>query len=117
MNSPQELLQEYLDGIENVIDSNPPKKDLKELRRIRTMYFSSIGLINHGLLKTTETNARNRRTRLNKYIDSIVKVQDDTIKDLNNKLVDVKRKIHILQMANYELKKKIKNGYTRSSNP
>ena len=46
MNTPQKILKEYLNGIDQVLDSNPPEKEVKEITRMKHMFLSSIGLIN-----------------------------------------------------------------------
>ena len=45
MNTPQKILKEYLNGIDQVLDSNPPEKEVKEITRMKHMFLSSIGLI------------------------------------------------------------------------
>ena len=37
MNTPQKILKEYLNGINQVIDSNPPEEEVKEITRIKNM--------------------------------------------------------------------------------
>ena len=82
MNTPQKILKEYLNGIDQVLDSNPPEKEVKEITRMKHMFLSSIGLIN-------QFNDKSKAKKTIKYINSVVRELEKQLeleKNLTKKL-------------------------------
>jgi hypothetical protein len=82
MNTPQKILKEYLNGIDQVLDSNPPEKEVKEITRMKHMFLSSIGLIN-------QFNDKSKTKKTIKYINSVVRELEKQLefeKNLTKKL-------------------------------
>ena len=85
MNTPQTILQEYIDGINQVIDSNPPEEEMKEITRIKIMFATSIQLIDYFSGKTATHYSNNKR--LNSIIKSLedeLIVERENLKNLKN---------------------------------
>ena len=80
MISPQECLQDYLNGINNVIDSNPPEEDLVEIVRIKNMFTASISNINLMLRKAKYT------PRAKGMLESHIQVLDIRIEKIKKQL-------------------------------
>ena len=104
MNSPQEVLQEHLNGINNVLEQDPPKEELKELNRLKTMFISSIWSIEHGLNKANDNNSRDRIFTTAGKISAIIQSQDVEIDILKKKYDKKLKQMHVLQMNNHNLK-------------
>jgi len=72
MKEPQEILQEYLDGVDQVLLGKPPKKEMAEIERTRLMFLSSIEMINHGIITKRDPKTIG-------YINAIVDAQDEKL--------------------------------------
>ena len=73
MNTPQKILKEYLNGINQVIDSNPPEEELKEITRIKLMFASSIEIIDYF-------SGRESYYTHNKRLNSVIKSLENELK-------------------------------------
>jgi hypothetical protein len=107
MRKPQEVLEEYLLGIDQVLENNPPKKEIKEIKRIRAMFYSSIEMINQGVI--TENNPKS-----SSYINAIVTALDEKIafhvdqgKIKSEKLVKLHSNLNNLKVRYEKLKLKL----------
>jgi len=89
MNTPQKILKDYLKGISKVLDSNPPKEEVKEITRIKNMFSNSIDLIDHF-------SAKNIYYSNNKRINVIIKSLEDQLKFEKEKNKKLKKDIDSL---------------------
>lgn len=119
MISPQDHLQEYLNGIQEVLNQNPPEEELKELNRQKTIFTSAIWSIQHALNKASDHSSRGRIFTTEGRISAIIQAQDIEIDNLNKQLKEKYAKIisrwHNLYIKNYCLKKTIKKLRERNN--
>ena len=73
MNTPQKILKEYLNGIDQVLDSNPPEKEVKEITRMKHMFSTSIELIDYF-------SGRESYYTHNKRLNSVIKSLENELK-------------------------------------
>jgi len=84
MNTPQKILKEYLNGINQVIDSNPPEKELKEIKRIKLMFTTSIELIDYFSGTSTYYSNNKRLTSTIKSLEEELKFEKKNLEKLKN---------------------------------
>jgi flagellar motility protein MotE (MotC chaperone) len=84
MNTPQKILKEYLNGINQVIDSNPPEEELKEITRMKLMFASSIELIDYFSGKATYYSNNKRLTSTIKSLEEELKFEKKNLEKLKN---------------------------------
>jgi len=89
MNTPQKILKEYLKGVSNVLDSNPPEEEIKEITRIKNMFSTSIELIDYY-------SGRESYYSHNKRLNSVIKSLEDELKYEREINENLKKKINSL---------------------
>jgi len=84
MNTPQKILKEYLNGINQVIDSNPPEEEIKEITRTKHMFASSIELIDYFSGKATHYSTNKRLNSIIKSLEKELIVEKEKFKKLKD---------------------------------
>ena len=110
MVTPQEVLKEYLNGINQVLANNPPKEDENELNRIKRMFSSSISSIDLMLRNGKHT------TKVTGILESNIDVLDLEVFRLNKKITQQRERIAKLANKVYSYKRRLKKAGLLNNN-
>ena len=110
MTTPQEVLKEYLNGINQVLANNPPKEDENELNRIKRMFSSSISSIDLMLRNGKHT------TKVTGILESNIDVLDLEVFRLNKKITQQRERIAKLANKVYSYKRRLKKAGLLNNN-